>query len=421
MRTFGEFFPDGSILDLVARANDDQPVLLLWDGAKRSISPEIDYRGHLFQAEQLDSSILRATRFPREPADYGTIRQLFTELAATFGKYLAFSKSEADRVSFWVLTTWFSDCLASPPTLWISGVDLGRAAIFFALLHTVCRRALRVAGINRNGFLSLPMTFRPTLLVNQPDLPPAIRTLWRESNFRGSVVPLGRGAVVDVSSAKAIFAGMGGATPSPSAGDLHLALFPANRKVPPLDEAALDAIANHFLPRLLQYRLEHAKRVRESRFEVSDIGIPVRELAHKLGACVQGDTELALRVVQLLLPQDDVVGQCNVDVALIQVLWPRLHSCPANNNPTRLKIEAELTAEVNTFLLSCGETLQYSREEMGIRVAALEFARKRTKTGSILLLSSVTNRRVHELARSYGIGESVPGCMLCHPKEKPAE
>ena len=68
--------------------------------------------------------------------------------------------------------------------------------------------------------------------------------------------------------------------------------------------------------------------VRESQFAAADLVFPIRELARKLGACVQGDAELALRVVPLLLPQDDAVGLCNLDCAIIEVLWPRLHSNP---------------------------------------------------------------------------------------------
>jgi hypothetical protein len=386
------------VLELVASEDANHLNLLLWNRKRKVIASQIAHRGQVYEPEELHSSIIRATRFPHEPADYGTIRELFTELAATFEKFLGFSRSEADRASFWVLTTWFSDCLASPPTLWVSGADLSRAASFFTVLHAVCRRALRVAGVTRAGFLSLPMSFRPTLLANQPGLPLAIRTLWRETNFRGSVVPQGRGVVLEVTSSKAIFTGMGGATAPPSAENLHFPLFPVERDVPPLDDAALNAIASHFLPRLLQYRLENAKKVRESRFAAPDVGIRSRELAHKLGACVQGDTELALGVVPLLLPQDDVVGDCNLDVAIVQVLWPRLHSSPTTTSAMKVKIEAELTAEVNTFLLACGETLQYSREEIGIRVASFEFTRKHTNTGTILLLSNATNRRVHGLA-----------------------
>jgi hypothetical protein len=123
-------------------------------------------------------------------------------------------------------------------------------------------------------------------------------------------------------------------------------------------------------------------------------------------------------VVPLLLPEEDAVGECNLDCAIIRVLWPRLHSSSTNIDATRLKIGADLTADVNTFLLACGETIQYSREEIGIRVASLGFTRKRGNTGSLLLLDSVTKQRVHQLARGYGIGEKVPGCPLCQPGER---
>ena len=282
-RTFGEIFPDGSVLELVAPSAGEQLDLLLWDRTKILISPEIEHRGKLYRAETLHTSILRATRLPREPAGYGTIRQLFTELAGAFEECLAFSNPAAEQAAFWVLTTWFPECLSSPPALWVSGADIGRAASFFALLHCLCRRALKVAGITRSGFLSLPLAFRPTLLVNQPSLSAGMQELWRESNYRGFFVPGSRGAVLDVSSSKAVFIGMARAATSPSAEHLHLALFPAGRELPSMDEVALTGTAEYFLPRLLKYRLDHAPLVRESKFVPADLVFPIRELARKLG------------------------------------------------------------------------------------------------------------------------------------------
>ena len=215
--------------------------------------------------------------------------------------------------------------------------------------------------------------------------------------------------------------GMAGAAPSPSAEHLHFALLPADREIPPLDEPALNKIAEYFLPRLLEYRLEQAQNVRKSQFAAADLKYPSRELASKLGACVQGDMELALRVIPLLLPQDDTVGPCNLDCAIIEVLWPRLHSSPSNTMARQMKIEAELTAEVNTYLLSCGEMRQYSREEIGIRIASLEISKKRKSAGSVLLLNRQTSRRVHHLARCYGIERNVPDCTDCQWMKTPAE
>jgi len=62
VKTFGEIFQDGSVLELVAPAAGEQPDLLLWDGTKISISREIQHLGQVYTAEKLHGSILRATR-----------------------------------------------------------------------------------------------------------------------------------------------------------------------------------------------------------------------------------------------------------------------------------------------------------------------------------------------------------------------
>ena len=161
VRTFGEIFADGSLLELVASENGSELNLLLSNRTRIVIAPQIKYRGKIYKAGELHPSILRATRLPREAIGYGTIRQLLAELAGTFEEFLAFSRPASELTAFWVLTSWFPDCLSSPPALWISGVDIGRAASFLRLLHCLCRRALKVAGITRSGFLALPVGFSP--------------------------------------------------------------------------------------------------------------------------------------------------------------------------------------------------------------------------------------------------------------------
>jgi len=105
VRTFGEVFTDGTVIELVATNDADSLNLLLSNRRKTVVGSRIEYQGTVYEAEKLHGSVIRATRFPREPADYGSIRKLFNELATTFEKFLGFSRSEADRASFWVLTT----------------------------------------------------------------------------------------------------------------------------------------------------------------------------------------------------------------------------------------------------------------------------------------------------------------------------
>jgi len=147
IRTFGEVFPDGSVIELVASANGDQLNLLCWNGESIVIAQQIEHGGRIYQAEELPPSIMRATRLPREPVGYGTIQQLFTELRDAFEEHLGFARPSAELCTFWVLTTWFSDCLSTPPTLWAKGADIDLAMAFLGLLHCLSRRAIRLTGV----------------------------------------------------------------------------------------------------------------------------------------------------------------------------------------------------------------------------------------------------------------------------------
>jgi hypothetical protein len=421
VKTSGELFPDGCMIEVVASRPGGQPNLLFWNGETTLIAPQVEYGGRIYQAQELYASILQAMRLPRESVSYGTIQQLFSGLTGTIEQYLGFTTLLAKLCVFWILTTWFPDCLMSPPALWASGADIDVAAGFLALLHCLCRRGLRLTGVTRAGFLSLPLSYRPTLLVHQPTLPPILQSMWSESNHHGLFIPGNGGVVLDATSSKAIFLGLFGTAPPPSAVNLHVLLLPPDQEIPPLDDRTLNAIADHFLPRLLQYRLDVAKQVRESRFMTPDLSLPTRELARRLGACIQGNPDLALQVVPLLRAQDDMVDRCNLDCAIVQVLWPRVHRATGDTATVGIRIEAELMLEVNTFLLCCGETRQYSREAIGIRVAKLELTRKNTNAGTQLLLDRRTAHRVHQLARAYGIDKSVPGCPYCQSIETTAE
>jgi len=420
VRTFGEIFPDGSVLELVAAASGDHLNLLLRNGEATVVAPQIEYGGNIYQPHDLDESIVRAIRFPREPENYGTVGKLFAELTSLLEQHQAFSKPEAERTAYWIIASWFCDCLPSPLTLWVSGADMGRAMTLFRQFRCLCRRALLLSGITRAGFLSLPLSLHPTLLLSQPSLPRSVQDLLRESNYRDLFIPRGRGRVLDVTCAKAIFAGMEGSALPSSAGTLHLPLLPVDSELPILDERALTEIADYFLPRLLKYRLEYAQKIRESRFAVKELKLPTRELARNLGACIQGDADLALRVIPLLQSQDDVAFDlCNLDSAIVEILWPRLHSGATEGTAGEIRIEEELMKDANTFLRCCGETWQYSREEVGKRLACLGLARQRKNFGMVLLLDRQTSRRVHQLARGYGIGKKVPECLDCQEGADP--
>ena len=56
VKTFGEIFPDGSLMEVVASATGDQPNLLLFDGKSTFIARQIEHGGRIFQVQELPAS-----------------------------------------------------------------------------------------------------------------------------------------------------------------------------------------------------------------------------------------------------------------------------------------------------------------------------------------------------------------------------
>ena len=414
--TSGEMFTDGSLIELVAPANDGKPALLLWNGKSVRIAPQIDHLRHVYQPPELDVSLRRAMRFPSAAKTYGRAKSLFKGVASLFERYIGLPAPETAMVTAWVATTWFPDCLSNPPALVVSGPEMSHAITFFRLLGCVCRRALILAEFSRRTFRSLPMALRPTLLVNQPYMSRTITSLLRASNYSGLFVPGDRGTVLDVACSKAVYRGMESEADLWDDTALHLALPPARSDLPPLGAREQDDIANLFQAQMLMYRCCTFRQVRESRLAAGLPTFPNSEMARNLAACIQGETEFAQTVIPLLQrQQEDVLARraCDVNIALVEVVWAESHEAK--------EIAISRVAELTNALLRCrGELLVYNGQEIGWRLKNLGFCRHRNGGGMVLRFSREIRLLVHQLARHYGLTLfAIDGCGDCGPPQVP--
>jgi hypothetical protein len=115
VRTFGEIFSDGSIIELVWPANACQLQLLLWHKQQQKIAPQIEYRGRLYQVPEVEETLLAAIRFPSDAVDYGTPQKLFSGVCDLFARYIGIAPPEAALLTAWTCSTWFAECFSSPP------------------------------------------------------------------------------------------------------------------------------------------------------------------------------------------------------------------------------------------------------------------------------------------------------------------
>jgi len=349
-------------------------------------------------------------RLPSAAKAYGSAKALFKGIANLFERHIGLSGPGAAMVTGWAATTWFPDCLSSPPTLVVSGPDMNHAITFFRLLGCVCRRALILGEFSRGSFRSLPMALHPTLMVNQPCMSRTITSLLRTSNYRGLFVPGNRGTVLDFACSKAIYCGMQGEPDLWDDTALHLALPPARSDLSPLGTREQDEIANLFQPQLLMYRCCAFGRVREPVSAADRPTFADSEAARTLAACIQGDPDFVRTVIPLLQRQEqDALARrsCDVDGAVVEVVWAQSHEAK--------EIAISRVAELTNALLRCrGELLSYSGQEIGWKLKHLGFFRHRNSGGMVLKFSRETRLLVHHLARHYGLSFSaIDGCGEC--------
>src|SRR5271170_3268350 len=95
IETYGELAPQ-FIIELVASDAPDAGLkLLLWDGTQQHIqsslaleaAPDSDFKARVFSPPEVNSTILRAIRFPTHAAPYGSSRELFEDVRALIAKY----------------------------------------------------------------------------------------------------------------------------------------------------------------------------------------------------------------------------------------------------------------------------------------------------------------------------------------------
>ena len=95
VETYGAILADDVVIELVSTASGDKVNLLRWDGENYKIGLQFQDGSTIYCPPFLHSSLLGATWFAREPAEYGEPRQLFWKVVDLFCHYLGFARELA--------------------------------------------------------------------------------------------------------------------------------------------------------------------------------------------------------------------------------------------------------------------------------------------------------------------------------------
>ena len=401
--TGGITFPNGYCIELV---KDDDGSLTFVDSKSKEFQESIDFDEREYVPPILAPSLLEALTLPRKRADCGSTTELFLQVCNIFFGY-GVSEGTARASTFFTFASWFSDLLPVAPCLVLIGEE-SEAGFLLQLLSCVVRHALPLAEISVATFDYLPMHVQPTMLIGH--LSASKWGLLSASN-RPHAYVLGKHGLTDRYCAKAAYAG---STSYKIEGDGILKVNCAldGGKQHAINDAALEKIASQFQPKLLDYRLKHVSRVRNTDFEAKTLPTPLRTLARALGSCIVDAPELQAGVVRLFDSQGDELLENRLfdpNSVAIEALFALCHG---ENATTRVGV-SEIAATVSSIMAERGETIAAEPRNIGSRLRLLGFRPKRDSKGFAIHLTSDVRGLIHRLARIHEIEGLELNCPHC--------
>ena len=408
IETTGEVFSDGASIELILDSETGRLNLLLSDGENCRVAPRVEYRGRAYVPADLDRSILRAVTWPTKCTPYRSTDQLFTAVRDLLTNH-GLPEEVALRATYSVFPMWFPECVPAAPCLSIAG-PRPEARLLLQLLACLCRHPLPLAEVSREGLCSLFKHLHPTLFIDSEHLTPSILRLLAASNDRKAYVPW-KGSLVDVYCGKVVYRGdllanglFGDAT-------LEVNLAPSRGRLPILDATTLQRIATAFQPHFLAYRLRNIAKVRHSQFDLAAFASPIRILARVLGASLVDAPELQAGLGPLLEAQQDKIRTERwLDLRCV-CLEGLLFYCHSGQGD--LVYVGELTRTANAILQSRGRTVPLEPRATGPVLRSFGLYPKRDKKGWAIRFTDDVCRRIHRLARDYGVAAMEERMALC--------
>ena len=322
------------------------------------------------------------------------------------------SEEASALLTYWSISTWFSDGLSLAPGLSITGSAQEGDAVL-RTLRNFCHYPFLMAGISIAGLKKMSWSYRPTILSFEPNLSKQMASFLSCSARRGYLVDASDG-FRDYYGPKAIYAGKDLPVDGKLLASIHVTATAttAAAQVQPLTESTVVSFQNQ----LLRYRLKNLVKVENSSFNAPVLPLDMRPTANALGSCIIDSPQLQSKLISLLTPvadQRDADRSASLECVTLEATINLCHE-----GKTQIFV-GEIATEVNRIAKARGERLNYSAEPLGHLLKRVGlFTRRLGKAGKGLVMDLATITRVHELAAVYGgVGldevENNLHCPLC--------
>jgi hypothetical protein len=348
----------------------------------------------------LHPTSLRALRLPGRIAPYGSTRELFEGIRKLLIEYTDLAESDVWQLAYFFPGSWLADRLLVAPFLFITAPLGTQRTQLLRLLSCLCRRPLMLTEMTPAAISSLA-TLSPTFLFDEPNLSRRAERLLYATNNSGRFA-FGNGRITDVFSAKVICSREPLRDALLASQALEITLSPAGRQIPFLEDSVCERIADEFQSKLLQYRLTNLGRIRTPEIDVSELTVPMQDLARALGACVIDDEELQLGVVRLLRERgDDAHFDSSTELGSA-ILEGLLFCCHSEGRSQVLS--GELADIVNLIWTKRGEGRKTTPESVGWKLRTLGLRTEPLNgAGKGLRLTEAIRAKIHSLAKGYRV------------------
>ena len=196
---------------------------------------------------------LRGVPVPTALEPYGTTGEFFSLIRTKIAEQTFLSSRASAMLTYWVLSTWFIECLSLAPYLVITGSPREGNLVLRAL-RAFCRRPFLMAGVTNATLKSIDWDLRPTLLVCEANLTKRVGALLDCSTTMGYMIG-GANEYQDYFDPKAIYVGEDLPVHSMPRFSVHInaaAMLEAGALYP---RRLTDSVIRSFQNRLVQYRL----------------------------------------------------------------------------------------------------------------------------------------------------------------------
>jgi len=423
VKTFGETFPDGDMIELVAGESPQADFnLLLWNGEEARIGssfrlftgPGPEPKPVIFEPPVVDSTFRRAIRFPTHAAPYESTWKLFDEIYTLVQVYTDLPEQLARLTTYSVFASWFPDRTDIPTCVSIVGPKSRQGAQVFRLLSCLFRRALPLGDVSLAGLCSFPAGLCPALFLKQRELTPQARKALCASTAQDTFI-LWKGRPVSLRCAKVVWSEDPLSDETLGPGAIEIPINPRFHSDVCFDQYTQQRIADDVQPKLLMYRLKNYHEIPRAIVDFPKLVPPLRDLGCCLAGCITDAPELREEVGQLLEERNQQIElerETDLNAVVVEAMFSLCHE----ENKDALHV-GKITEVANEILKRLGEPLEMKPRSVGDKLRLLCLTTRRLDAeGRGILLLNATRQRIHQLAWDYkvpGVGGDEGQCQYC--------